>query len=202
MFFVRERPRLPGLLNLLFIIAALAGPLAARAVHAAGFTAVPFVLAGAYILAVPPLMLICQYVTPRDASPERGELWLWFSGTASLGAGLLVAAGTPDLLLRLGLGVLLAGAGVAYALAAGTTLLTDKWLDGVRRFPGPHECDACGYDLTGVPSMRCPECGQPRRCPDCERRIMVAVGGQCPFCGTQVTTAVNPEEDDEPIPLE
>jgi hypothetical protein len=46
--------------------------------------------------------------------------------------------------------------------------------------PEPSHCPTCGYDLTGLPEPRCPECGQmfsrrPERpewsCPDCGEKL-------------------------------
>ena len=38
-------------------------------------------------------------------------------------------------------------------------LIVAVLIAGWRRHPGPNCCRACGYDLTGNVSGRCPECG-------------------------------------------
>jgi predicted RNA-binding Zn-ribbon protein involved in translation (DUF1610 family) len=47
----------------------------------------------------------------------------------------------------------------------------------------PDHCIGCGYDLQGLSSLRCPECGLPfwRRTPD-----QSAASWACPGCGEQI----------------
>ncbi len=67
--------------------------------------------------------------------------WWWYRHSSPFGWYIVVPLWMPSLLLGL--------------LAA--------WLWCKRKSAGPNQCESCGYDLTGVPSPVCPECGTPRR---------------------------------------
>ena len=67
-----------------------------------------------------------------------------------------------------------------------------------RRFPIGH-CQKCGYDLTGVRTGRCPECGtpcyhwmddkslpRPNYCPTCGADVREDHGPKCPSCGSVI----------------
>ncbi len=64
-----------------------------------------------------------------------------------------------------------------WPLAAGAGLVAAVawWLDPPRRRPRPGCCKACGYDLTGNVSGRCPECGTPTA--SRMRRLLVRLVG-------------------------
>jgi hypothetical protein len=54
----------------------------------------------------------------------------------------------------------LAIAGILVALTTWAVICRLGYVWLVNRSRGPiHLCDECGYDMTGVPSARCPECG-------------------------------------------
>jgi hypothetical protein len=62
-------------------------------------------------------------------------------------------------------------------------ILFGPWL--WRRRQRRNLCLTCGYERTGLPEPRCPECGTPhqRACPACGYDLAGNVPGSCPECG-------------------
>ena len=50
--------------------------------------------------------------------------------------------------------------------------------------PTPTHCENCGYDLTGLPEPRCPECGQAFHRP--APRPEPGPAWECPKCGEKI----------------
>lgn len=64
--------------------------------------------------------------------------------------------------------------------------------DDVDRVIHASLCNACGYDLTGNTSGRCPECSvavQPKFCAHCGNDLTGNVLDECPGCGMPVRSA-------------
>jgi hypothetical protein len=64
--------------------------------------------------------------------------------------------------------IVVAGVGLAIALSGRGRLASD--------------CHHCGYDLRGVTTILCPECGTSKRCHACHASLALAVRGRCVRC--------------------
>ncbi|HZW06750.1 MAG TPA: hypothetical protein VFF65_06475 [Phycisphaerales bacterium] len=76
---------------------------------------------------------------------------------------------------------------VPWNVCVGTSLMV--WAVRARtRLPHGKVCGKCGYDLRGLPTAVCPECG-PGRCSACGYDLRGLSGGVCPECGKAARTS-------------
>lgn len=82
--------------------------------------------------------------------------------------------------------VVVTGVGLAIALAG--------------HGPRPSDCHQCRYDMRGVQSVHCPECGASRRCDACHAPLALAERGRCIRCHLPVTQLPPPPPALTPLP--
>lgn len=141
---------------------------------AVGFTFPAWFLAWAF-----PVALLTGFAAPCNAHPDALGGFLIAFPPAALGSASLIpltrSAGVAGLMLIASAFLALVGADAAPKALDGNqsclltlSLLPSAWqmlsawcvTRWARKTPRSGMCTACGYDLTGLTSDRCPECGQ------------------------------------------